>query len=212
MSEIPGQHAFSVTGSTDIYQGAILALRVDDVAMPGSPGRVAKREVVEHFGAVAIAAVDELGEVTLIRQYRHPLGERLWELPAGLLDVAGEAPVAAARRELREEVGLEADSWRVLVDLASSPGFTDEAVRVFVAEGLTRVQRPAAHDEEADIEVVAMPLEQAISLVFAGEIVNAAAVAGLLALAASAQGGAQLRPAGAPWAGRPTRLAARKNR
>ena len=101
--------------------------------MPG--GKIVTREIVEHFGAVAIVAMDDEGRVPMVYQYRHPFGRRLWELPAGLLDVNGEAPHLTAARELREEAGLQAQTWRVLVDLDSTPGFSDESVRVYLATG-----------------------------------------------------------------------------
>ena len=93
-----GGHEFETLNSTDVYVGNILALRADEVSMPG--GARARREVVEHLGAVAVVALDEDDRVVLIHQYRYPLGRRLWELPAGLLDVAGEDPVRTAQREL----------------------------------------------------------------------------------------------------------------
>src|SRR5205823_14189584 len=102
-------------------------------------GRVAVREVVEHMGAVAVVALDDDGRVVLIRQYRHPTREFLVELPAGLLDVSGEPAVETARRELFEEAALRAATWHTLVDLRSSPGMTDEAVRVYLARDLTEV-------------------------------------------------------------------------
>src|SRR5205823_6753879 len=119
-----GRHRFETVSSQDIYQGRVIALRADEVRMPG--GKVARREVVEHYGAVAIAALDEDRRLTMINQYRHPFGQRLWELPAGLLDEPDEAPVDTAARELAEEAGVAAQRWEVLVDVAASPGFTDE--------------------------------------------------------------------------------------
>ncbi|WP_018685897.1 NUDIX domain-containing protein [Actinokineospora enzanensis] len=201
-----GRHEFDLVSSRDIHVGRILALRLDQVRMPG--GEVAAREVVEHLGAVAVVALDESGSVVLIHQYRHPVGERLWELPAGLIDHAGEDPVAAARRELAEEVGLAAGEWSVLVDLAVSPGFTDEAVRVYLARGLTEVERVQMGEEEADLVIDRVPLSRALGMVLGGEIVNAAAVAGILAAYAVGQG-ESARPADAPWPGLPTAFSGR---
>jgi 8-oxo-dGDP phosphatase len=204
----PGQHIFEVRSSEYVYDGSIISLRVDEVAMPG--GRTAKREVVEHYGAVAILALDEDDHVTLIHQYRHPIGRRNWELPAGLIDRLGEDPVETARRELIEEVGLVAADWSVLVDVAASPGFTDEVVRVYLATGLTTVERQAEGDEEADLVARRFPLGEAVRMALAGEIVNAAAVGGLLAAHAVRTLDTPARPAGAEWPDMPTRLPARR--
>jgi 8-oxo-dGDP phosphatase len=206
--EEPGQHQFETVASQDIYRGRVIALRADEVAMPD--GRVARREVVEHFGAVAIAALDERNRVVLIHQYRHPLGRRLWELPAGLLDEPGEAPADAAARELAEEVGLAADEWSVLVDVAASPGFTDEVVRVFLARDLTPAHRDEPFgDEEADLVVHRVELAEALRMVLAGDVVNASSVAGILAAHTVLSGAGTTRPVDAVWQDRPTRLAAR---
>lgn len=204
----PGSHAFRTVDSRLIYNGAIVALRLDQVEMPD--GRIVEREVVEHHGAVAVVAVDDDGQVVLIRQYRHPLGERLLELPAGLIDIAGEDPLAAAQRELAEETGLAAREWSVLVDVALSPGFTDEALRVYLARGLTDTGRPDPEHEEADLELVRMPLGAAVRAALAGEIVNATAVAGLLALSAADAADLPLRAADAPWPGLPGALLRRQ--
>ncbi|WP_430332659.1 NUDIX domain-containing protein [Rhodococcus sp. ACT016] len=206
---LPGEHEFHTLDSRDVYSGAVVALRVDRVAMPG--GREADREVVEHHGAVAVAVLDDADRLVLIRQYRHPLGRRLWELPAGLLDEPGEDPLDAARRELQEETGLAAGHWSVLVDIALSPGFTDESVRVFLATGLREVDRPAAHDEEADLEITRVPLDEAVTMALRGEIVNATAVSGILALAAARVRGDGLRSSDAPWVDRPETFARRKH-
>lgn len=203
-----GEHEFTPLASTDVYVGNILALRADEVSMPG--GRRARREVVEHPGAVAVVALDDADQVVLIRQYRYPLDRRLWELPAGLLDVAGEDPLRTAQRELGEEVGLRADEWSLLVDVASSPGFTDQGERVFMARGLSAVDRPRpVGDEEADLVIHRFPLAEAISMVFAGEVINAPAVSGLLAAQAVRDGRAQVRQPDTPWRDRPRRFAAR---
>ncbi|HEY0497014.1 MAG TPA: NUDIX hydrolase [Kutzneria sp.] len=201
-------HVFDVVSSKDIYQGRVIALRADSVVMPG--GGVATREVVEHLGAVAVLALDGDGQVTMIHQYRHPLGRRIWELPAGLLDVVGEEPVLAAQRELAEETGLAASSWVTLVDVAASPGFTDEVVRVFLARDLSSVGRDIPDgDEETDLVARKFPLSEAVRMALAGEIVNGASVSGILAAHAVLSGAAQPRPAETPWIDRPTRFAAR---
>jgi len=202
-------HEFVVSRSDTLHVGRVLALRLDQVVMPG--GNVVAREVVEHLGAVAILPLHDDASVVMIDQYRHAVGRRMRELPAGLLDTPGEDPLTAARRELSEEVGCTARDWSVLVDVVPSPGFSDEAVRVFLARGLGEVGRPAhLDDEEADLSVVRLPLAQAVSQALAGEIVNSSTVAGLLAAQAVLAGAVQPRPVDAPWPDRPTRFAARR--
>lgn len=188
---------FSVVSTERVFDGVVCSVRIDEVVMPG--GGTAKREVVEHGGAVAIVALDSPGPldqaagfevvdgeesadmVILIEQYRHPLGRRLWELPAGLMDVEGEQAQLAAARELMEETGYAAEHWSVLLDVATSPGFTQETVRIYLATGLTEVGRPDSEHEEADLRVVRVPLSTAVEAVMAGKIVNVMAVAGILA-------------------------------
>lgn len=198
-------HTYEVVDSRTVYDGAILALRVDEVTMPG--GRTAKREVVEHHGAVAIVAVDAWGRIATVTQYRHPVQRALRELPAGLMDSGGaESPVQAAARELVEEVGVEAQAWHSLVDVASSPGFTDEALRVFLAQDLRSVDRPEAHDEEADMSIEWVDLDEAVAMVFRGEIVNVTSVCGVLAYAHALSEEIELRGPDAPWQDQPTAL------
>jgi ADP-ribose pyrophosphatase len=203
-----GEHVFETISSETLHTGKIFALRRDDVRMPG--GKTVTREIVEHYGAVAIVAMDDEGRIPMVHQYRHPFGRRLWELPAGLLDVNGEAPHLTAARELREEAGLEAQTWQVLVDLDSTPGFSDESVRVYLATALTQVDRPEAHDEEADMTLQWYPIENAVGRVFSGEIVNALAVAGILAAYAVRNGLAQPRPVDTPWVDKSKAFAARQ--
>ncbi len=204
------EHEFDTVSTETVFTGAIIALRTDEVRMPG--GVTAIREVVEHYGAVAVAAVDDDGQLAMVYQYRHSLGRRMWELPAGLLDEAGEDPAVAAARELREETGLVARDWRVLVDVASSPGFCDESIRVYLARGLDHVGRPEADHEEADLTVHWLGLRQAVDRVMAGEIVNATAVAGVLAAHAVIVDGKPTRDLDAAWPDRPSAFAARKAR
>jgi 8-oxo-dGTP pyrophosphatase MutT (NUDIX family) len=202
-----GEHEFETVSSETIYVGKIFALRSDEVRMPH--GNVAKREVIEHYGAVAVVAMDDANNIVMVYQYRHPVGRRLWELPAGLLDLSGEPPHITAARELKEEAGLEAAEWRVLVDMVSAPGFSDESVRIYLATGITDVGRPDAHDEEADLQVKWFPLEEARRMVLDGTIVNSLAIGGILA-AHDVEDRSALRAVDAPWIDRSKAFAARQ--
>ena len=137
-----------VVSSAVQARGPIVTLRSDRVQMPDH--EVAERQVVEHPGAVAIVALDQAGRVLMIRQYRHPVAHRLWELPAGLRDVSGEPPQVTAERELLEETGYRARDWQILIDFYSSPGISTEWIRVFLARdlvggpgGAARLRAPA---------------------------------------------------------------------
>ena len=202
------EHDFATVDSETIYVGKIFALRADGVRMPG--GDTARREVVEHYGAVAVLALDDDGNIVMVYQYRHPVGRRLWELPAGLLDTGGEPAHITAARELEEEAGLSAQNWRVLVDLVTTAGFSDEGVRVYLATGLTDVGRPDAHDEEADLVVRWFPLDEAVRMALSGEIVNTIAVSGILAAYAVREDVDSLRAVDAAWVDRPTAFTRRK--
>lgn len=204
------QDDYEVVSSETIFEGRVVTLRRDEVSM--SDGSVAVREIVAHPGAVGVVALDDDGRVVLVNQYRHPVRARLDELPAGLLDVAGEEPLLAAQRELAEEANLTADTWHVLVDLHSSPGMTDEAVRVFLARGLREADSDFVREhEEAAMTVEREPLAEAVRRALAGGISNAIAVAGLLAAVhGRATDWRDLRPADAPWPGRSPGRAGRR--
>ena len=163
--------SWPVVTSTVEAEGPLLTMRTDRVR--GPDGETFDRQVVHHLGAVAIVAVDDGDRVLVLTQYRHPVQQRLVELPAGLLDVAGEDPLAAAVRELAEEAQLTASRWSVLVDLLTSPGFSDEAVRIYLAEGLSAAAVPdgfeAAH-EEADMGRHWVPLPDLVATVLSGEV------------------------------------------
>lgn len=198
-------HEYQVAKSDEVYRGKLFALRRDEVVMPG--GSTAVREVLVHPGAVIIAPVDEQGRIVLVRQYRHPVRRMLWELPAGLLDVDGEDPQAAAARELAEETHLVAREWAVLLDLASSPGISEETARVYLARGLSDVDEAERHvsgdDEESELTVRRVPIDAAVHMAFSGELENASTVAGVLAVARlRSRDWAGLRPADAPWPAR----------
>ena len=190
-----------VVSSAEDYRGKIIDVRTDVIRNP--EGGTAAREVVEHPGAVGVVALDDEGRVLMIRQYRHPVGRMLWELPAGLRDVPGEPLLQAARRELLEETGYRARDWHVLADYFSSPGIITERLRVFLARGLDEV--PAAdrdfvpENEEAHLTLDWVPLDDTVSLILAGDLHNGLAVVGLLAAHAASQNGfGDLRSADAP--------------
>ncbi len=144
-----------VISSRQIYSGKIVDLRVDQIVLPH--GGTAFREVVQHPGAIVVAALDAEEHVYLVRQYRHPIGRYLLELPAGGLE-PGEEPLAAAQRELREEVGLVADRWDHLGSFYSTPGYVSEVLHAFLARDLREVG-PDPDDDE-DIVVVRYPLRR----------------------------------------------------
>jgi 8-oxo-dGDP phosphatase len=192
--------AHETVSRTERYAGPIFTVYSDQVTMSG--GGTAGRDVVVNKNAVVVVALDDVDRVVLIKQYRHAVGQRLWELPAGLRDVDGEDLVRTAARELAEEADLHAARFDLLVDLHTSPGFSAETVRIFLARELTAVpadERHVRRDEEADIEIVWRDLDEAVAMVLRGEITNAAAVGGLLAAARAREDGwATLRPAGTP--------------
>jgi 8-oxo-dGDP phosphatase len=199
------QDEYAVVGSRTEFRGRVITVRVDDVRM--SDGAVAEREIVAHPGAVGIVALDDAGQIVLVNQYRPAVRARLDELPAGLLDVDGEPALDAAKRELAEETRLRADDWHVLVDLQTSPGMTDEAIRIYLARGLNPVDDGfQAEHEEVTMTVSHVPLTDAVARVLSGALTNAPAAAGILAAVhGHATGWAGLRPADAPWPARPGR-------
>jgi ADP-ribose diphosphatase len=148
----------TVVNSRSVYAGKIVNLRVDEITL--AKGGTAMREVVDHRGAVVIAALDDDEQVWLVQQYRHPIGRFLLELPAGTLD-EGEEPLAAAIRELREETGLEGKVWTNLGAFYSSPGFANERLDAYLAQGLTRVE--SHPDEDEELCVVSYPLRDLLA-------------------------------------------------
>jgi ADP-ribose pyrophosphatase len=187
------------------FRGNKTSVRTDDVVMPD--GSVARRDYQVHPGSVAVLALDAEDRVLVIRQYRHPVRQRLWEIPAGLLDVPGENPLHAAQRELYEEAHVKAEDWRVLTDVYTTPGGCDEAVRIFLARGLSDAEgeRFAAEHEETDMEHARVPVEELVRRVLAGDVHNNCLVVGVLSLVAARAGDGldALRPADAPWPARP---------
>ncbi|MCO4276290.1 NUDIX hydrolase [Pseudarthrobacter sp. HLT3-5] len=190
-----------------VYKGRIWDV-VSDSFQLSETGESLTRDYIDHPGAVAVLPMNDAGEVLLIRQYRHPVGMDLWEIPAGLLDVEGEDFVAGAARELAEEADLAAGEWNVLVDFFNSPGSSSEAIRIYLARDLTEVPHHERHertDEEAEIEFHWIALDDAVAAVLEGRLHNPSAVVGILAAAAAkAEGFAGLRPADAPWPAHPS--------
>lgn len=196
-------HRYEVLASRRVFDGRVLAVRSDQVAMPGEA--VSQRDVVELPGAVGIVALDADERVLLVRQYRHPVGRHLWEIPAGLLDSTTESALEAGQRELAEEGFVTAGRWDCLCDILTSPGMTDETIRLLLARDLADVpvgERHVAFHEEADMELTRVPLVDAVARVLSGEIENGITVAGLLAAFASLRGGPALRAVDAEWAAR----------
>jgi 8-oxo-dGDP phosphatase len=190
-----------VLSSEQLARGTVVSVRRDLVRMPD--GDEVGREAIEHPGAVGILAMDEAGQVLLIRQYRHPVGRQLWEIPAGLRDVAGEPPLATAKRELLEEAGHLAADWQVLADFFTSPGITSERLRVYLARGLTSVpdaeRQYVPNHEEAHLTIEWAPLDVVVSRILAGNLHNGVMMIGVLAAyAASRDGFATLRGTDAP--------------
>jgi ADP-ribose pyrophosphatase len=199
IKDIPEQ--WPVVSSAELVRGRLVTVRTDKVRTPDN--HMAERDVVIHPGAVAVLALDDASQVLLIRQYRHPVGRLLWEIPAGLRDVSGEPLFATARRELLEEAGYRARDWRVLADYYTSPGFSTERLRVFLARDLELVPE-AERDfvpeaEEAHLLSAWLPLDEAVRQVFAGDLHNGVAALAILAgYAARSEGYDRLRPADAP--------------
>ena len=162
----------------EIYAGRIVTLRLKYLDQPDGSRRL--REIVEHAPGAAVVAVDDRGQVLLVRQPRPAVATRLLELPAGLVD-PGEQPIDCARRELAEEMGYAARELEPLVSFYTSPGFCTELIHIFKATDL--FESPVGQDEEEEIEVVRLPIERAIEQVLRGELSDAKTVAGLLAYA-----------------------------
>lgn len=182
---------------------------VEDVVTTPHGDRM-RRQYTLHPGAVGVIALDAQDRVAVVLQYRHPAAHSLIEPPAGLLDLPGEDYLVAAQRELAEEAGLAASDWRVLVDLFTTPGATQESVRIYLARGLTPAPRPDGFEpesEEAVMEVAWAGRADIVDAILDGRLQNPVLVAGVLALEAAEASGRleQLRPADAPWPSREVR-------
>ena len=197
IEDLPAE-SWPVTGTGEQFRNWLISVRTDKVQMPDSSH--AERTVVTHVGAVAILALDEQDRVLMIRQYRHPVARQLWEIPAGLRDVAGEALVDTARRELLEETGHAAREWHVLVDSYASPGISSERIRIFLARGLETAESGYQREgEEKFLRTAWVPLAEAVQAALAGKLHNGATIQGILAARIAGEAGYRgLRPADAP--------------
>lgn len=186
-----GENPYTVEDSELLLDCPILAVRRDTISTATGP---AKREILEHFSSVAVAAIQD-NKLLMVRQYRHGVGRYLWEIPAGLLDMAGESPLLAAQRELAEEGGVTASRWHLLGDVVTSPGFAEEMCRIYKAEDLSEdlsgFDIPEAEGEEADMEKAWIEIPQAIEWVQNGTVDNAIAVAAILHLAVGTERGVE---------------------
>jgi len=193
-----GRHP--VESRSEVFRGRVWDVATETVLLPS--GERVVRDMVEHPSAVAVLALDDEGRVLVVHQYRHAAAATLWELPAGLLDVAGEDPILAASRELWEETHHVADEWAVLVDFLSSPGFCDEAVRIYLARGVHRAEGVAhdRHGEERDMPVEWVDLDELVAGILRGDLHNPTLVMGALAaMAARAAGWTTLRDPRSGW-------------
>ncbi|MDO5719951.1 MAG: NUDIX hydrolase [Actinomycetaceae bacterium] len=196
---------YPVTSHKRLWTGPVFDLDEDYVVVVEGEPAVA-RQFLAHTGAVAVVAYREregVPEVAFVDQYRHPVQATLWEVPAGLLDVEGEDPLEAAKRELWEEADLRADTWHTLVDYFTTPGASTEGLRIFLARDVHDVpenERFKRSDEERAMQRVWVPLEEAVAAVHAGRLHNPSAVVGVLATAsARANGWRSLRDPQADW-------------
>ena len=184
-----------------VYDGMVWDVRSDTVRYGDGDGEIV-RQYIDHPGASAIVAVDEDDRVLLIQQYRHPIRHRDWEIPAGLLDIAGESPLETARRELAEEADLVAADWEPLVSVFPTPGGSDEVVHVFLARGLTAVGHAHAREaEEADIRIEWVPLTDAVTGVLEGRLRNGILATSVLAAAERLRRSTAAASASASFAG-----------
>lgn len=193
--------SWPVVATDEQLSNWLINVRTDKVQMPDN--HYAERTVVTHLGAVAVVALDDAQRVLMIKQYRHPVERQLWEIPAGLRDKDGESLLSTAQRELFEETGYRAREWHTLIDYFSSPGYSTERLRIFLALGLDLADddRYQRKDEEKFIVSAWVPLKEAVRLALAGDLHSGPAIAGVLAgYAASSGGFSELRPASAPEA------------
>ena len=203
MTEIRDEHvAVRTLSSREVFSGKVFGIQRDELVLNEAQEPIL-REYMSHPGAVVIVALRGDGgeeEILLERQYRHPVGAKLWEVPAGLLDIPGEDPLVGAQRELAEEADLVAQQWDVLLDIFNSPGCSSESIRIFLARKLQQTQTPFdREDEEADFEYQWVKLDDAVTAALQGSLHNASTVCAVLATEAARRRGWDLREVSSPW-------------
>jgi 8-oxo-dGDP phosphatase len=206
ITDEPGRRP--VVASTTRFSGRVIDVFTDEVQLHDHSQEPVERDYVVHPGAVAVIAMNDQDEVLLVHQYRHAVGATLWEPPAGILDVVEEDPLVAAQRELHEETNATAAKWRTLVDIFTSPGSSNEVVRIYLARHVTVDGDDGRHvrvHEELDMPVAWVPLTDIVQATLAGRVGNPLLVSGVLAAAAARDqpgGFDALRPADADWPAR----------
>ncbi|MBG6240227.1 ADP-ribose pyrophosphatase [Mycetocola sp. CAN_C7] len=187
-----------IRSSERVFDGMVWGIRRDVFDYNGEE---ITREYVDHTGAVAVFALDDDDRVLLIKQYRHPVRRREWEIPAGLLDIIDEDPLVAAQRELAEEADIRATDWAVLGEFYTTPGGSDEAIRIYLARGLSAADEVFERTaEEADMEVRWVALDDLVDAVLDRRLQNPSLViATLAAHAGKARNWSTLAAADAPW-------------
>jgi len=160
--------------SREIFNGRIIRVRVDKVELPD--GREGTREIVDHNGAVAIIAMDEKGQLKMVRQYRKAAEKIMLEIPAGTLE-KGEEPLACAHRELEEETGLRARRWEKILSYFSAPGFCNEELHLYLAQDLYPGESDP--DEDEFLELVDVPIKEAYDMIFQGQINDGKSIIGI---------------------------------
>lgn len=199
LADEPREHP--IRASRRVFRGRVWDVVSQTVELPS--GDTVVRDYVDHPGAVAVMALNDNGEVYLVRQYRHPVRRDLWEPPAGLMDMDGESPQAAAARELWEEADLVATQWHVLADYATSPGGSSEGIRIYLARGLSAVpesDRFTRQAEEATMVGRWVALDQVLEAGAAGDLWGPTTLVGAFTLDyARRTQWTSLRPADAPW-------------
>jgi hypothetical protein len=203
MTEIRDEHvAVRTLLSREVFSGRVFGIQRDELVLNEAQEPIL-REYMSHPGAVVIVALRGDGgeeEILLERQYRHPVRAKLWEVPAGLLDIPGEDPLVGAQRELAEEADLVAQRWDVLLDIFNSPGCSSESIRIFLARELSQTQTPFdREDEEADFEYQWVKLDDAVTAALQGSLHNASTVCAVLATEAARRRGWDLREVSSPW-------------